>query len=417
MTSNRHASWLVDFAANYKQSLNPGQVRTANVVAESGNEGETTTTGEPLPVGKDNGGDKRQKAFTDGLPDVSLSQNPKDEEQNRIQKDANDTAADMDKLIKDRERMLTDEGGDQVKHFFYPHANKNGKVTFAQNDLAKIARSGANDVLDRLEDVLQHAEEFVHGKVPMGQREQVFSSIERALKRSGIRVAFNRVAECDAPSAGFGDFTWNDVASFIQDDYRTVPGDPTTAIGGSPDAMNNGAYPTTSIEKKVTKNPGAYTNSYPSKNRRPAAANSKARRVKANLRRSLAKLNKRLAFDDMNSQMMQENVTAPPLGMENVTAPPLGMENDDMSFDFDIESESEELDTDTLSQIKELAEQLLELVDTSQAEEQVETDLEEDFESDSEDNYDDSETEEDSDSETEREAGRKNRFIRALTRK
>lgn len=429
MAGQKLAPWLQNFAVNYSQTVQDKKLvpRTAGVNMESGNDGETKPTRGPLPVGFDNGSDDRQKAFTDSLQSVSISPNPKDEEQARIKRDSDATASDIESLANGRKRIETDQNGDAVKHHFYPHANNERRSTFARNDLAKIARAGANDILDNLEDVLQSAEEFVHANVPVGQREQVFASIEKALRSKGVNSKFARLAASDAPSSGFGDFTWNDVSSFIEDDWRTVPGDPASTVGGSPDAYNNGERTTTSIERAAIQNPKAYNNLYPSQTRKPKMANKRKRKVKASRaeKKVLAQFAqvfakngrlKRLAMDSLMDDMDgMEGVTAPPLGLTN---PPLGVEGDeamDMDFDFD-ESQGEEGE---LAAIREIAQDLLDKIDSMTSEEEIDEDMDMeddedmdmDMDEDMESDEDDMDSE-DEDKEITREASRRSRFLK-----
>lgn len=442
---SRYAGWLQSFALDMKMATDPEFARqvTAGVAMESGNDGETKPTGAPLPVGFDGGSDDRQKAFKDSLPSVALKQNPKDEEQQRIQRDTATTQSDIDGLIKSREKMMTGDPKDAVKTFFYPHSENGGNRVFAQNDLAKIARAAANDVLDSLEDVLQHAEEFTHDKVPLGQREQVFSSIEKTLKAKGIGTRFNRTASSEAPSSGFDDYTWRDVAEFIEDDYRSVPGDKANFAGGTPDSYNGGNRTPTSIENKAIKNPASYENKYyhrtptanGKKNKKYASlqslkqklastiqqhneGNTARREVELVKKEILANRARRIRKQAFN-ELMNEGITAPPLGMMDQE-----YVDDSPSMDFDFGGGSDDMgdmdedmggEGDILSEVKELAQQLLDLCDGMGGGEELEDSFapEDDSESDFESDTDSEPSEE----ESMREASRRNRFIKAHQRR
>ena len=158
MNGSRYPAWMLSFAA---QQLATNNIRTANVLMESGNQGVTKPSHEPGPAGFDNGGDDRQKAFQDSLADVSITPNPLDEEVNRIQQDNNLTMNDVQKNIRSREKILTGPPEDAVKNTFYPKAKVDANTRYSRSEMAMIARSASNDILDHLDRTLEHAEEFV----------------------------------------------------------------------------------------------------------------------------------------------------------------------------------------------------------------------------------------------------------------
>lgn len=237
------APWLAQLANQLEGShMN----RQANVNMESGNQGAYSAPHSQFT--------EMDYAANPKLENVSQDPEIKGWEQSNMESDTQKTQSRVEELIRFRENEAKKdsniEGQYAVPKAKHSVANQSGRKTYSRLDLAKLARAASGDVLDSIEEIIDDAESFVHKHVPLGQREQVFAAITKALAKNGMDVRFTVMAKSEAPQSGFDHYTMKEVASYIEDDYRTVPKSWNMSM---PEGNSN--HNPTSIQRVVTKNP------------------------------------------------------------------------------------------------------------------------------------------------------------------
>lgn len=237
------ANWLAELATQLEGS---GMNRQAAVNMESGNQGAYSAPQSQLT--------EMDYAVNPKLESVTQNPEIKQWEQSNMESDTQKTQSRVEELIRFRENEAKKdsniEGQYATPKAKHQVANQSGRKAYSRLEMAKLARAASGDVLDSIEEIMDDAESFVQKHVPLGQREQVFAAITKALNKNGIDVRFTVMAKSEAPQSGFDHYTMNEVASFIEDDYRTVPDSWNMSM---PEGNSN--HNPTSIQRVVTKNP------------------------------------------------------------------------------------------------------------------------------------------------------------------